>query len=135
MDLTEWLLGQIGDDEERLDRLTSDELFDDDQLESGPPAIDVGFLLADLDAKRRIVFEHRPVNIALSYPLCATCLDHVATDDEGAWAIGKAWPCQTLRLVALPFASRDGYLDEWRDTGTETESQTEGSDEWRDEGD
>jgi hypothetical protein len=135
MDLTEWLLGQIGDDEERLDRLTSDELFGDDQLEIGPPAIDVGFLLADCDAKRRIVFEHRPVNIALSYPLCATCLDHVATDDEGAWAIGKAWPCQTLRLVALPYAGRDGYLDEWRDTGTETESQTEGSDEWRDEGD
>jgi hypothetical protein len=135
MDLAEWLLGQIGDDEERLDRLASDEIFLDDLVDAPAPAIDVGFLLADCDAKRRIVFEHRPVNLALSYPLCSTCLDHVATDDEGAWAIGKAWPCQTLRLTALPYAGRDGYLDEWRDTGTDAESQAEGSDEWRDEGD
>jgi hypothetical protein len=136
MDLSEWLLAQIGEDEERLDRVTDDEIFGYDVAGGEPPAIDVGFLLADCDARRRIVFEHRPVNLALSYPLCATCLDHVATDDEGAWAVGKTWPCQTLRLIALPYAGRDGYLDEWRDSGSygDGESQAEGTDEWRDEG-
>jgi hypothetical protein len=132
MDLSEWLLAQIGDDEERLDRLTDDEIFGYD-AGGDPPSIDVGFLLADCDARRRIVFEHRPVNLALSYPLCATCLDHVATDDEGAWAVGKSWPCQTLRLIALPYAGRDGYLDEWRDTGSCSDGESAGSDEWHDD--
>jgi hypothetical protein len=134
MDLAEWLLAQIGDDEERLDRLSVDELFGGEDPSTPLPLLDVGFLLSDCDARRRIIFEHRPVNLALSYPLCATCLDHVATDDEGAWAIGKAWPCQTLRLIALPYAGRDGYLDEWRDSGSYSDGETEieGSDEWRD---
>lgn len=135
MDLSEWLLAQITDDEERLDRVVDDEIFSSNDANLPAPSIDVGYLLADCDAKRRIIFEHRPANQALSYPLCTLCLDRVATDDEGAWAIGKPWPCQTLRLLALPYAGREGYLDEWRDSGTDNDSLGEGSVEWNDDTD
>lgn len=57
-------------------------------------------VLREIDAKRRIVAEH---------------------DTEG-WKTGDRvrdcqWtgrPCQTLRLLALPYADRPGYHEEWR---------------------
>ncbi|WP_432589953.1 DUF6221 family protein [Streptomyces sp. HD1123-B1] len=57
-------------------------------------------VLREIDAKRRIVAEH----------------------DTDGWTTGDRvrdcqWtgrPCQTLRLLALPYADRPGYREEWR---------------------
>jgi hypothetical protein len=33
-------------------------------------------------------------------------------DARSEW--GADWPCLTLRLLALPYADRPGYREEWR---------------------
>jgi hypothetical protein len=62
-------------------------------------------VLREIDAKRQIAEQHRPVgygNVCLSY-----C--HTRTPSEP-----QTWPCLTLRLLALPYAGRPGYREEWR---------------------
>ena len=61
--------------------------------------------LREIDAKRQLIAQHRPVgygNVCLSY-----C--HTRTPSEP-----QTWPCLTLRLLALPYADRPGYLESWR---------------------
>jgi hypothetical protein len=57
-------------------------------------------VLREIDAKRRILAEH-----ALNGWVCDTC-------DNGE--VEQVFPCRTLRLLALPYADRPGYLDSWR---------------------
>jgi len=60
-------------------------------------------VLAEVEAKRRIVDEH-------------------AGYDPKTWRTGDAaydctystWPCFTMRWLALPYADRPGYREEWR---------------------
>jgi len=66
-------------------------------------------VLAEVDAKRRILAEHPIARGVSNQPVCATC----ATRD-GYGDLEGDWPCQTARLLALPHAERDGYRDEWR---------------------
>jgi len=54
-------------------------------------------VLREIDAKRRIIAEH-----ALNGWVC----------DNGE--VEQVFPCTTLRLLALPYADRPGYRDEWR---------------------
>ena len=62
-------------------------------------------VLAECEAKRRIVVDlHRPV-----------------TDGEGDWfcdmletGAESNWPCETIRLLALPYADHSDYREEWR---------------------
>lgn len=64
-------------------------------------------VLAEVDAKRRIISQHIPVgygNVCLSY--CHTRLPMQQQD----------WPCLTLRLVALPYADHPDYRPEWAPT-------------------
>lgn len=58
-------------------------------------------LLAECEAKRRIVKEHGPNEWGL-------CGVHVFDDDE------HRAPCQTLRLLALPYVDHPDYDDAWR---------------------
>ncbi|WP_406365238.1 DUF6221 family protein [Streptomyces sp. NBC_00645] len=57
-------------------------------------------VLREIDAKRRILAEH-----ALNGWVCDTC-------DNGE--VDQTFPCPTLRLLALPYADRPGYREEWR---------------------
>lgn len=61
-------------------------------------------VLREIEAKRRIVEQHRPVgygDVCLSY-----C--HTRTPSQP-----QTWPCLTLRLLALPYADRPGYQEGW----------------------
>ncbi|MGA4726281.1 DUF6221 family protein [Micromonospora taraxaci] len=63
-------------------------------------------VLAEVDAKRRILDAH-PIEYSKvsEYTDCAACVDVDSYD---------AYPCLTVRLLALPYADRPGYRDEWR---------------------
>lgn len=58
-------------------------------------------VLREIDAKRMIVAAHerRPMPNGDSAD-CAQC-----------W--GAVWPCPTLRLLALPYAAKPDYREEW----------------------
>jgi hypothetical protein len=59
-------------------------------------------ILAEVDAKRRILDEHRLV-AADDVPGLVQCgLD------------GETMPCDHVRLLALPYADRPGYDESWR---------------------
>lgn len=64
------------------------------------------FVLADIAAKREIIAEH-----AIEHPgefqYCRVCHDYKRHDAARA-------PCRTLRLLAVPYAGRDGYKERWR---------------------
>lgn len=68
-------------------------------------------VLAECEVKREIVDEHRGlewhVNVRLpeGTPVCSTCGD-------GEW-YAHAWPCLTLRYLALGYAARSGFRQEW----------------------
>jgi hypothetical protein len=72
-------------------------------LEPGDAAFiatnDPARVLREIDAKRRIIAEH-----ALNGWVCTTC-------DNGE--VEQVFPCPTLRLLALPYADREGYREEW----------------------
>jgi hypothetical protein len=60
-------------------------------------------VLAECEAKRRIVEMHWDTD-----PSCARCAN---PDDE---MTNEPWPCQTLRLLALPYADHPDFQPEWR---------------------
>jgi hypothetical protein len=66
-------------------------------------------VLRDIEAKRRLVEFHH-----------AKLIEVVNADREersGYWCAecdGEAFPCRTLRLLALPFADHPDYRAEWR---------------------
>ncbi|MFI8531784.1 DUF6221 family protein [Streptomyces aquilus] len=57
-------------------------------------------VLRQVDAERRLLDVH-----ALNGWVCDTC-------DNGE--VEQTFPCLTLRLLALPYADRPGYREEWR---------------------
>jgi uncharacterized protein DUF6221 len=59
-------------------------------------------VLAEVEAKRRILDEHDTAGWKVG--------DRV---HDCQWADGT-WPCATVRLLALPYADRDGWREEWR---------------------
>jgi hypothetical protein len=62
-------------------------------------------VLREIDAKREIVRQHVPVGDG------TVCLSYCHTRTPGE---AQAWPCLTLRLLALPYSDRPGYRDEWK---------------------
>lgn len=76
------------------------------------------YVLADLDAKRRIVADHlpRPRASGLHGLWCTTC--HDDPDPEGrdydVRPSAREWPCLTIRALALPYADHRDYRDEWK---------------------
>ncbi|GGU91064.1 hypothetical protein GCM10010275_30130 [Streptomyces litmocidini] len=66
-------------------------------------------VLAEVDAKRRITECHEPWTAANGDIICGRCgREHI----DGR--PGGHFPCQTLRLLALPFADHPDYQDAWR---------------------
>lgn len=60
-------------------------------------------VLAEIEAKRRILDEHDPTPTTKT--CCPTCYDAYGQEPVPA-------PCPTVRLLALPYAGRDGWHDE-----------------------
>lgn len=64
-------------------------------------------VLAELDIQRRLAELHEPADTETSEePVCMTCDD--------LRGIEPAYPCRTLRLLALPYADHPDYRDTWR---------------------
>jgi hypothetical protein len=71
-------------------------------------------VLAEVEAKRRLVDLH-PTRNSLRWPgvedieveICETCSRDGLSDEVEA-------PCPTIRALALPYADRPGYREEWR---------------------
>jgi hypothetical protein len=127
-DLAEWLLARIAEDEEAA-RAAVGEHFSVSYSSSSLPVIwhidrwTSARVLAECAAKRRIVELHRheakgpgPVLYDGSRDLnegvfgCVICS---CVDDDPGWHFTGGW-CQTVRLLALPYASREGYDERWR---------------------
>lgn len=84
-------------------------------------------VLAECEAKRRIVELHviggslRGPETDNKFYTCELCgpNDWPLHKVDGRWVDvpepgGDFWPCETLRLLALPYADRPGYREEWR---------------------
>ena len=72
-------------------------------------AHDPARVLREIDAKRRIMECHEPWTASNGDTICGRCgREHI----DGR--PGGHFPCQTLRLLALPYADRPGYRAEWR---------------------
>ena len=98
VDLAAWLT-RIWDEEERH------ALSDLSQPE--PPYL----LVARIAADRKILELHRPERppwSTMQAPGCRTCGTAQAWDDKAQQA-----NCETLRLLASPYADREGFQDAW----------------------
>lgn len=72
-------------------------------------AHDPARVLREIDAKRRIMECHEAWVASNGDTICGRCgREHI----DGR--PGGHFPCQTLRLLALPYADRPGYVEEWR---------------------
>jgi len=69
-------------------------------------------VLADVEAKRRIMDLHRPDPTDDGSVECGFCSFH--EQYEGFNDVREEWPCEHLRLLALPYAQHPEYRDEWR---------------------
>ncbi|WP_202946318.1 DUF6221 family protein [Pseudonocardia dioxanivorans] len=124
--LVEWLSARLDEDErddrEAIDRFVS--LYGADGLVIEIVGAPRGVLarakrgLAEVEAKRRIIalHEHQDAtapsrDVRKRQPQqdfgCITCADWDGMTAAEGW-------CDTVRLLALPYADRPGYRDEWR---------------------
>jgi hypothetical protein len=80
-------------------------------------------VLADVDAKRRIIDEHAIVHRNIGWladgdeeygeiPVCGRCVPKHSHYSRRA-DVPEGW-CRTLRLLALPYADHPDYRAEWR---------------------
>jgi hypothetical protein len=127
-DLSAWLLEQI-----YADRVIAQDALKDwvdgedgDEMADQPNSILVGAhlvrwspkrVLAECDVKRRIIELHHPFHVTTKndglnwdYKRCVIC----EPQDRELGPNESYWPCPTLQLLALPYADREGYRDEWR---------------------
>jgi hypothetical protein len=70
---------------------------------------DPAYVLADIAANRAILKLHKRFQVETERPGCDLC----SYRDLDEQLIGD-WPCQTLHLLALPFADHPDYDEEWR---------------------
>lgn len=122
-ELVEFLRARLDDDEERA-RFVQREQGDRPQYEPEPwrlswhdeydlLCIEPSRALAEVDAKRRIIDQHPLLPAAeqlTGRPTygCETCHEHA---DYGIAPEGE---CETLKLLALPYAGHKDYREEWR---------------------
>lgn len=71
-------------------------------------------VLREVEAKRRLLDEHKPDGWD-----CSTCAAPETYDDDAdgnrEWSRdSKSFPCLTVRLLASVYADRPGYREEWR---------------------
>lgn len=122
-DLVVWLRVQLDDDErlaqEWLDDTTSSWWWDNADPASAAERVIVRNsprqLLAEVDAKRRLMKVHQRRDAAVGpgwsgMPDCIGC----GYDQREEPATPDINDCPVLRLLALPYADRPGYREEWR---------------------
>lgn len=84
-------------------------------------------VLAEVATKRRIIelhemsrwtWKHQPGVYELPEgfegPLAEYCTTCSTTSREGLDNFYEPWPCDTLKLLAVPHAGQPGYKDQWR---------------------
>jgi hypothetical protein len=93
-----WLCTRCNGEMNTATRLDEHLFADHGVREWGPARV-----LAEVDAKRRILDVH------------FWAVEQVEPDEETTECVscGTAYPCQTVRLLALPFADRPGYDEDW----------------------
>jgi hypothetical protein len=137
-DLAAWLLEQITEDEQ-VARETNDQMmprYDWEVRETHPeklPSVfaageiyfvvhevydeaahhiarwDPARVLSECDAKRRLIELHSRDG---GSGYCRLCESTDPTETDGShWVL---YPCRTLRSLALPYADRPGYREDWR---------------------
>lgn len=89
------------------------DMIDDDAREFVDLALDPDGVLADIDAKRRMLDEHPHVPAAPWGSTEVTSVGCQVCSGNGQGVIGDGW-CKTVRLLALPYADRPGYQEAWR---------------------
>ncbi len=112
-DLITWLRAQLDCDERAANNLDELANYERNGIESTAGGHVVDYLdrfssdraLAEVDAERRILDLHAEPHECPEWDraLGETCTGYYG--DEG---------CPTLRLLALPFADRPGYQEEWK---------------------
>jgi hypothetical protein len=117
MTLTEFLLARIAEDEAAATSAShhSHLVHDYERDNHGFLWVRTTRVLAECEAKRRIVEEHRPGGHLGDAPdECSTCAEG-ATEHYGdpVW-YGQDWPCTTLSLLALPYSDHPDYRSEWK---------------------
>ena len=106
MTITEFLMEQLDRDEERASSGWS--RMGDGRWEytnEGLAVMTPRAVLADVAAKRAIVELHRP---NAEGDLCTMCTE-TGPDAQG-------WPCDTVRLLALPYAEHPDFDPSWTPT-------------------
>jgi len=111
MDLRDFLLARIAEDEAVVH---TRELWPvGTYMDRWSPAR----VLAECDAKRRIVREHRPFHVQTrndglnwDYRRCVVC----DPSDRDLEPSESYWPCPTAAALALVYANHPNYRDEWR---------------------
>ncbi|MFJ8844336.1 DUF6221 family protein [Streptomyces cyaneofuscatus] len=82
---------------------------DDDGVGQHIARHDPARVLREVEAKRRIMECHEPWAAGNGDTVCGRCgREHI----DGR--PGGHFPCQTLRLLALPYAGHSDYRDDWR---------------------
>lgn len=74
-------------------------------------------VLAEVEAKRRILDLHGFTDDGWNEGDEQRCTECGWVRLEAGWGqrgSQRAWPCTTLRLLASPYADRDGYDESWR---------------------
>jgi hypothetical protein len=135
-DLTTWLRAQLDDDAQRANEASTQSAWWIDEagdrfvrdttrrvIAECPDPDDAAHIagwgpkrvLAEVDAKRRLIEMHTPIVLRRvvdsSAPQDVTACDYDTDPDGAGWV---AYPCETLRLLALPYADRPGHRSEWR---------------------
>lgn len=88
-------------------------------------AVPASRVLAECEAKRQIVELHQAEDRSGGWGApadwrCRECGGRTAHPNLGWMPFARKWPCNTLRLLALPYADHPDYRDEWRPTPHDT---------------
>ena len=116
-EIVEFLLARLAEDERIPKMFEARGWLDDDPggpYEQGAdgPYVEVSArrVLAEVEAKRRIVDAHPNVNDGD----CETCVRPQWGYPTHGGSLPMPWPCPTLRLLVLPYADHPDYRQEWR---------------------
>lgn len=105
MTLEDFLLARIAEDESDAHAHPDPNMWD-----HNPRGwFDPDRVLAECIVKRRIVELHGE-----NLDGCVTCAAGANSADGFAWVDPAAFPCATLRLLALPYADHPDYDQAWR---------------------